>query len=106
MSVFARKVLVSRLRKAEGHVTRRIAGETIIVPVRGGVGDLDSIYTLNEVGTKIWGLLDGKTGVDEIVRSIAGEHDVTEEEAARDVAEFLTELEERGLVRPTAANEN
>ena len=32
-------------------VTRNIAGETIIVPVKGRVGDMDSIYTLNEVGT-------------------------------------------------------
>lgn len=94
------------LRKEEGQVTRQIAGETIIVPVRGGVGDLDSIYTLNDVGTKIWGLLDGKTGFDAIVRSIATEHEVSEAEAARDVADFLADLEKRGLVRPASPCEN
>jgi len=34
-----------RFTKGDGFVTRNIAGETIIVPVRGGVGDLDSIFT-------------------------------------------------------------
>jgi hypothetical protein len=47
--------------KAADFVTRDIAGETIIVPVRDGVGDLNSIYTLNELGTRVWQLVDGQT---------------------------------------------
>jgi len=39
--------------KKNNLVTRNIGGETIIVPVEGHVGDLDSIYTLNEVGSTI-----------------------------------------------------
>ena len=37
-----------------GAVTRRFGAETLLVPVCGGVGDLDSVYTLNAVGTSIW----------------------------------------------------
>jgi hypothetical protein len=47
--------------KKEDFVTREIAGETIIVPIRKQAGDLESIYTLNELGTTIWGMIDGKT---------------------------------------------
>ena len=40
-----------------------IAGETIVVPIRGQVGDLESIYNLNEVGSVIWEMTDGQTPV-------------------------------------------
>ena len=35
-------------------VSRKIAGEVILVPIRKNVGDLESIYTLNEVAARIW----------------------------------------------------
>jgi len=31
-------------------VSRQIEGELILVPIRRGVGDLNSLYTLNQVG--------------------------------------------------------
>ena len=58
--------------KQDNFVTREIAGETIIVPIRSHVADLDSIYTLNEVGTLIWSLVDGKTPLPNL-RAIAPE---------------------------------
>jgi hypothetical protein len=86
-------------------VTRCITGETILVPIRGGVGDLDSIYTLNEVGTMIWELLDGRTPVSQIVEAISREYDVAANEAAADVLDFLHSLEAAGLVRPSGDHE-
>jgi hypothetical protein len=80
-------------------VTREIAGETIIVPIRNRVGDLDSIYTLNEVGTMIWQLIDGLKSIDEIVEAIHQTYDVKPEEAAKDAVEFLTSLEQAGLIK-------
>jgi len=40
--------------KDKNLVARSIAGETLIVPVRSGVADLDYIYALNEVGSRVW----------------------------------------------------
>ena len=51
-------------------VTRRIAGETLIIPVAGQVGDLDAIYTLNDVGSRVWELIQGATPVSRIVDAI------------------------------------
>ena len=79
-------------------VTREIAGETIIVPIRNNVGDLDSIYTFNELGTLIWQSIDGRTSVGQIVESISRAYDVTPEEASKDTSEFLDSLEEAGLI--------
>jgi hypothetical protein len=81
-------------------VTRRIADETIIVPVVGGVGDLDAIFTLNEVGSLVWQLTDTPTTVHAIVEEIARTFDVPSDQAERDVVEFLGKLEEAGLIRP------
>ena len=73
-------------------VTRRIADETLIVPIAGGVGDLDAIYTLNEVGARIWQLLETPTTVERIVDTIRAEFDVAAEDAERDVAAFVDAL--------------
>jgi len=80
-------------------VTRQIADETIIVPVAGGVGDLNAIYTLNEVGSRIWQLIDGPTTVERIVEEICRQFDVSPAQAERDVVEFLDALEGAGLIR-------
>jgi len=85
--------------KESNLVTRCIADETIIVPVKGGVGDLDSIYTLNEVATRIWDLIDVGTDLEEIIETITKEYEVSPEQAAGDVAEFITSLEATGLIR-------
>ncbi len=42
-------------------VSRSIAGEVILVPIKKNVGDLESIYTLNDTGARIWELIDSQT---------------------------------------------
>ncbi|MCX5916325.1 MAG: PqqD family protein [Deltaproteobacteria bacterium] len=85
--------------KKDDFVTREIAGETIIVPIRKQAGDLESIYTLNEIGTVIWGMIDGKTKVRQIIEAIHQNYTASPEEAAKDVAEFLQSLKEAGLIQ-------
>lgn len=85
-------------------VTRCIAGETIIVPVRGNVGDLDSIYTLNEVATMIWQTIDGWSSVSQIIDAVCQEYDVERAEAEKDVMELIHSLEAAGLVRQRDEN--
>lgn len=79
-------------------VTRNIAGETIVVPVRSNVGDLDSIYTLNEIGSIIWRLLDGKNSVSQIIDAVCNAYEVTPEEAEKDTLDFLNSLKDAGLI--------
>lgn len=84
-------------------VARNIAGQTIVVPVKSRVGDLDSIYTLNEIGTMIWDLLDGGRPAKEMVDALTEEYDVEAAEAKKDVFDFLGSLEEAGLIKPFRA---
>ena len=85
--------------KKNEFVTRCITDETIIVPIRGGVGDLNSIYTLNEMGTRIWELMNDQADIDKIAETISNEYEVSLEEAKKDIAEFLGSLESVGLVQ-------
>lgn len=83
-------------------MTRKIAGETLIVPVRSGVGDLESIYSLNDTGSRIWELIDGTNSVEQIAAKIAEEFDVTIDAARADVEEFIAELKSAGVVKLSA----
>ena len=96
-------ILEKHFLKKRDLVTRSILGETIVVPVRTSVGDLDAIYTLNEVGTVIWDRLDGKSSVGQIIEAISRQYEVAPEDSAKDVADFLESLEKAGLIAPTGA---
>jgi hypothetical protein len=81
-------------RKNDSIVSRKIADEFILVPIRQDVGDLGSIYTLNEVAARIWELIDGKRKAGEIKERIVEEFEVTPEEAEKDLIGHLRQLEE------------
>jgi hypothetical protein len=84
-------------------VSRNVAGETIIVPIKGHVGDLDGVFTLNELGAMIWELINGQTTGRELAEAVRNEYDVEAAEAEKDVVDFLRSLENAGLVRPSGA---
>ena len=84
-------------------VTRDVAGEEIIVPIKGHVGDLEGVFTLNEVGSMIWQLIDGQTTARQIMEAVRNEYDVEAPEAEKDLLDFLRSLEDAGLIRPSGA---
>ncbi len=79
-------------KKSDSIVSRKIADEFILVPIRQNVGDLESISTLNEVAARIWELIDGKMKIREIKDKIVEEFEVTPEEAEKDLIEYLKQL--------------
>jgi hypothetical protein len=80
-------------------VSRDVAGETVVVPICRGVGDLDSIFTFNTVGTYVWNLLaEGRTEA-ELTDSVSKRFQVSEYVAHSDLRNFLTDLLGVGLVR-------
>jgi hypothetical protein len=79
-------------KKSDSIVSRKIADEFLLVPIKQNVGDLESIYTLNEVATRVWELIDGKKKVKEIKDKIVEEFEVTPQEAEKDLANLLKQL--------------
>jgi hypothetical protein len=89
---------MTTLSRAAGFVSRVFADETVVVPVRAGVANLETIFTMNTVGSTIWQGIDGATTVDDLVRRVVREYSVGEAEAASDVAAFVALLTAKGLV--------
>ena len=84
--------------RSEAVVSRLIGGETLVVPVRGGVGDLASIYSFNEIGTMIWEALASPTSLEELVDLIEREYPENRDQVVQDVILFLSDLRSAGLV--------
>ena len=81
-------------RKNQNFVFRQIDDETILVPIKNNVGDMGSIYNLNEVGAYVWEHLDGEKTLFEIKNRVADEFEVSLEDAECDLMEFVDKLEE------------
>ena len=79
-------------RRNDSFVFRRIEGETILVPIRDNVGDLDCIYSLNPVGALVWEHLDGSQDLGAIKNRIAAEYDVADDKAETDLLSFINEM--------------
>ena len=84
--------------RSDAVVSRLIAGETLIVPVRKGVGDLASIYSLNEVGSSIWQTIARPRSKDEIVQIIQQDFEGERQQVEHDVEVFLAEMSTAGLI--------
>jgi hypothetical protein len=87
-----------RLVRTGAVVTRFVAGETLIVPVRGKVGDLGSIYKFNGTGTLIWKLLEGSQSLPELCSAVARHYGIEIAQVEIDVTHFVAELKSVGLV--------
>jgi len=85
-------------RKKPDIVTRGIAGETLLVPIKGELADLQKVFVLQGVGEFIWGKIDGARDRDSIVQDILEVFDVDLETALQDLQIFIEELSRAGLV--------
>jgi Coenzyme PQQ synthesis protein D (PqqD) len=80
-------------------VSRDVAGETIVVPICRGVGDLDSVYTFNSVGRSLWRLLEKAHSAEELAAWVAKQYELDEKQAFTDVRSYLAELQQAGLLQ-------
>lgn len=63
------------------------------------VTPLDStLHLLNEVGTRIWQLIEEKKNIEEIVSQICEEYEIDRLTAEKDLLEFLQTLEKKNII--------
>ncbi|HKW18335.1 MAG TPA: PqqD family protein [Terriglobales bacterium] len=86
--------------RSDSVVSRVIAGETLIVPIRRGVGDLAAIYSLNGVAALIWELLQEPRGYEHIIKAVQSEFSSEGEDIREDIKRFLDEMCSLGLISP------
>jgi len=88
-----------RYQRTEEFVARAIAGETVLVPIHRQIGDLESIYTLNEVATFIWERLAQPTTTAEIALALVDAFAGDPAQMRGDLDEFLGELLDLSAIR-------
>ena len=91
--------LDQKYSKDSSIVSREIAGDIILVPIRRNVGDLESIFTLNETAAFAWKLIDGLMTIEEIREQIVSVYDVSTEQAEKDIIELISQLFNIGAVQ-------
>ncbi|MFT5618384.1 MAG: hypothetical protein ACI85I_001617 [Arenicella sp.] len=70
-----------------------LENELIMMDVDGGY-----YHGTNEVGKRIWELLEHTTTLDTICKQLLEEYDISEEECKKYTQQFLDDLDKKGLV--------
>ena len=82
------------LRKNKDMVTRVIDDETILLPIYKTSKEINCIYTLNKVASRVWELIDGKRTLGKIKSKVLKEFDTTPQEVDKEMQKFLKDLKE------------
>jgi len=84
-------------------IARRVAGETVLVPLEARASDPEfkgaRLYVLNETGEFLWSLLERPCSVSDLARNLTLEFAAADDTARADVERFLVALREIGAVR-------
>lgn len=74
-------------------IWRVLDDNAVLVSPEGG-----QVTILNDVGTKIWSLIDGQNSGTDIAHHLVQQYDVSVAQACQDVETFLVKLNNRGLI--------
>jgi len=74
-------------------LTQEVGGETVILDLKS-----ESYFGLDEVGTRIWQLLQEQEDIQTITTTMLNEYDVEEEQLEKDIQNLLTQLNKAGIV--------
>ena len=73
-------------------VSREVAGEFILIPIRRQLNEVNCLYVLNETSAALWRRLDGKRSVQEIMQDFSQDYDVTWEQLQKDFQSLIEDL--------------
>lgn len=80
------------MKRNPNFISRTVAGELVLVPIAHEAADLQSVLTLNEVGARVWELLDECGDAASVAHRLCDEFDVDFETALADVSELIEKL--------------
>jgi hypothetical protein len=96
----------ARWARASTIIARRVAGETVLVPLAARASDPEyksaRLYVLNETGEFLWSLLDSPRSMGDLARNLTLEFEAADDRAHADVESFLVALRDIGAVRPVS----
>ena len=77
---------------------REVAGSQILVPVGEAVGAFSGIVTLNSSGVHLWNTMETEQTENSLVNALLERYDVSAQQAAADVEQFVAKLRSVGAV--------
>ncbi|MUT68058.1 lasso peptide biosynthesis PqqD family chaperone [Paenibacillus sp. NEAU-GSW1] len=80
--------------QANGYLVSDMGGDKVMMSIEKGM-----YFNLGHSGGRIWELLESPRTVSEIVWQLTAEYDIAESECERQVAAFLSQLAEQGLIK-------
>lgn len=80
------------------YIMRKIAGETVIVPVGDAAARFSGMITLNETGEFIWTFLQEENSEDGLLSAMLEEFEVDRDRASADIASFLEILRKNNML--------
>jgi hypothetical protein len=87
----------TRLRHSPDATYQIVADEAILIHLKSGV-----YYSLNEVGTAFWNLMDGARSLGDCATTLAGEYAAPVEVIQSDLSEVANDLVREGLAEVVA----
>lgn len=79
-------------------VSRKVGNHLVLVPVKKNIGDLNKIFKMNEVGMRIWDIIEEEHTLPEILSILYDEYEINEDRLRSDTGKFLDKLESVGAV--------
>ena len=79
--------------KSPQTASRVIDGEAVII-----IPQDNEVKVLNEVGSRIWDLIDGQRDLNEVSTLISDEFEVSSGQAFEDITEFINDLSRKKMV--------
>ena len=86
------------LKLDKEYVLRQIGDDYVIVPVGKAVLDFNGMITVNETGAFLWEQLVKGTSKEGLLETLIETYEVTQEEAERDIDEFLDVLYKNNIL--------
>ncbi len=75
-------------------LSAEIGGEAVMMSIEKG-----AYFGLNPIATRIWDLIDQPQSIAELIAVISAEYEVSDEQCATDVQEFVSDMIERGIAQ-------
>ncbi len=85
-------------RKCNNFVEKKVGDEIVLVPLTDNVADMNSVFTMNEVGTFIYSRLNSLKTLGEILDEILLTYEVDIDTAKADLHDFIKISTSRGVI--------
>ena len=74
-------------------LSQEVDGETVLLDLKS-----ESYFGLDEVGTRIWQLLNDGSNLQAVFDTLLGEYDVEEQQLGKDLQDHIAQLVEAGII--------